>query len=82
MNKTLTATITMMVIGSNFIAPNTIAGPVKEKCYGVAKAGKNDCATKNSSCAGTSKTDSQTDVFLVVPSGLCERITGGSLSSS
>ncbi len=32
-----------------------------EKCYGVAKAGKNDCQTTNSSCAGTSKRDSQGD---------------------
>ena len=30
-----------------------------EKCYGVAKAGKNDCQTANSSCAGTSKKDAQ-----------------------
>ena len=28
-----------------------------EKCYGVAKAGKNDCQTAASSCAGTSKKD-------------------------
>jgi len=32
-----------------------------EKCYGVAKAGKNDCQTASSSCAGTSKRDGQAD---------------------
>ena len=50
-----------------------------EKCYGVAKAGKNDCQTANSSCAGTSKRDSQGDAWIYVPAGTCERIVNGSL---
>jgi uncharacterized membrane protein len=33
------------------------AAVAKEKCYGVVKAGQNDCATKTSSCAGSSNTD-------------------------
>ena len=43
------------------VASNGQAGPAPkptfeaEKCYGVAKAGKNDCQTANSSCAGTSR---------------------------
>lgn len=53
-----------------------------EKCYGVAKAGKNDCQTANSSCAGTSKTDGQKDAFLLVPAGTCEKLTGGSMESA
>jgi uncharacterized membrane protein len=60
------------------------AGPVsaagdKEKCYGIASAGKNDCATATSSCAGTSKVDRQTDAFVAVPKGLCLKVAGGSL---
>ena len=51
-----------------------------EKCYGVAKAGKNDCQTATSSCAGTSKKDAQADAWLSVPKGTCEKITGGRLS--
>ena len=53
-----------------------------EKCFGVAKAGKNDCQTATSSCAGTSKKDAQKDAWLAVPKGACEKIAGGSLSSS
>ena len=53
-----------------------------EKCYGVAKAGKNDCQTKHSSCAATAKKDSQRDAWLSVPKGSCEKIVGGSLTSS
>ena len=51
-----------------------------EKCYGVAKAGKNDCQTATSSCAGTSKNDAQADAWLSVPKGTCEKISGGRLS--
>jgi len=52
----------------------------KEKCYGVAAAGKNDCATATSSCAGTAKIDRQADAFVALPKGLCLRIAGGSLT--
>jgi uncharacterized membrane protein len=50
-----------------------------EKCYGVAKAGKNDCQTANSSCAGTSRRDGQKDAWIYVPAGTCERLVGSSL---
>jgi uncharacterized membrane protein len=50
-----------------------------EKCYGIAKAGKNDCQTTNSSCAGTSKRDSQGDAWVYTPKGSCDRIVNGSL---
>jgi len=52
-----------------------------EKCYGVAKAGKNDCQTATSSCAGTSKKDHEASAWLAVPKGTCEKIVGGSLLS-
>ena len=48
--------------------------------FGVAKAGKNDCQTKHSSCAGTSKKDGQSDAWLYVGKGSCEKIVGGSLT--
>lgn len=52
-----------------------------EKCYGVAKAGKNDCkAGPGTSCAGTSKMDSQGNAWVFVPKGTCEKLAGGSLS--
>lgn len=51
-----------------------------EKCYGIVKAGKNDCQTANSSCAGTAKKDKQADAWVYVPQGLCERLAGGSLA--
>lgn len=53
-----------------------------EKCYGVAKAGYNDCQTATSSCAGTSKVDNQSDAWILVPEGTCSKIAGGSTSPS
>jgi uncharacterized membrane protein len=50
-----------------------------EKCYGIAKAGKNDCQTANSSCAGTSRRDGQKDAWIYVPAGTCEKLVSGSL---
>jgi uncharacterized membrane protein len=51
-----------------------------EKCYGISRAGKNDCAsTGNNSCGGTSKVNSDPKAWIYVPAGYCERIVGGSL---
>jgi len=52
----------------------------KEKCYGIAKAGKNDCVTAGGSCAGSAKKDNQADAYLILPKGTCEKIVGASLS--
>jgi uncharacterized membrane protein len=51
-----------------------------EKCYGVVKAGQNDCgnASGTHSCAGQAKADSAAGEWLLLPEGTCSRITGGS----
>lgn len=44
-----------------------------EKCFGVAKAGQNDCAAgPGTTCAGTSKVDFQGNAWKLVPKGSCE----------
>jgi uncharacterized membrane protein len=53
-----------------------------EKCYGVAAAGKNDCQTATSSCAGTATQDRQADAWIYVPAGTCEKIAGGVVKES
>lgn len=53
----------------------------KEKCYGVALAGKNDCAAgPGTSCAGTSKVDYQGNAWKYVKAGECKTL-GGSLTA-
>ena len=58
---------------------STVNAEEKERCYGVAKAGHNDCQTANSSCAGTSTMDNQGDAFVALPKGLCDKLAGGTL---
>lgn len=56
--------------------------PAVEKCYGISKAGKNDCQTATSACAGTAKKDSQKDAWISLPKGTCEKIVGASLKAA
>jgi uncharacterized membrane protein len=51
-----------------------------EKCYGIAKAGKNDCASNGHSCAGQSKAQGNGKEWVKLPAGTCDRIVGGSTS--
>ncbi len=79
----VTAAILALSAGSLITAGEAIAAKADmEKCYGVAKAGKNDCQTASSSCAGTSKSDRQADAFITIPKGTCDRIAGGSITVS
>ena len=50
----------------------------KEKCFGVAKAGKNDCAnaTKSHSCAGQATSDNAPAEWNYVTKGTCEKMGG------
>ncbi|MDH3280092.1 MAG: DUF2282 domain-containing protein [Gammaproteobacteria bacterium] len=76
-----TAICGVLALGASGLSLSASAAEV-EKCYGVAKAGKNDCQTATSSCAGTSKTDGQKDAWVGVPEGTCEKLAGGSLEPS
>jgi uncharacterized membrane protein len=55
--------------------------PATVKCYGVAKAAKNDCAGPAHSCQGLSKKDGDAKEWITVPKGTCERLVGGSLAA-
>ncbi len=50
----------------------------KEKCYGIAKAGQNDCANLSGShsCAGQSKVDKDPGEWKYVPKGTCKDLKG------
>jgi len=52
-----------------------------EQCFGVAKAGKNDCKAGAHDCKGLSKVDSEPQSFVLVPVGTCDKIAGGSMKS-
>ena len=48
------------------------------KCYGVNAANKNDCNSPGHSCAGQDAKARDPNAFVVVPTGLCEKLAGGS----
>jgi uncharacterized membrane protein len=52
----------------------------KDKCYGVAKAGQNDCAANGHACAGQSKVDNDPSEWKHMPKAECEKM-GGSLTA-
>ncbi|QLH41750.1 MAG: DUF2282 domain-containing protein [Coxiellaceae bacterium] len=61
--------------------PTVHAKAKMEKCYGIAKAGKNECGTKTHACAGTAKVDNDPNEWIFVPAGTCKQ-KGGSLEPS
>jgi uncharacterized membrane protein len=82
-NKTeITAATLAAAVASalTLLASSALAGPVppqptKDKCYGVALKGQNDCkAGAGTTCAGTSKADYQGNSWKYVAKGTCESI--------
>ena len=61
------------------IASNAVAAD-KEKCYGVAKKGQNDCGTAKHACSGHAAADNMPEEWKYVAKGTCEQI-GGKLSA-
>ncbi len=76
--RTLIAATAAVAIGGVVTAmaqPASAPDFTAEKCYGVSKAGSNDCAsTGNSSCAGTSRVDADRNAWIFVPTGVCAKI--------
>jgi uncharacterized membrane protein len=62
------------------VAPAQAAEGATERCFGVAAAGKNDCATAAHSCAGQAKVDKDPTEWKQVPKGTCEKM-GGKLAA-
>lgn len=80
MKKTIIASAIAAVVTAG-LSTGAIAAdkPKMEKCYGIVKAGKNDCGIAGANaCAGQSKTDNDPKAWIFVPEGTCEKITGGS----
>lgn len=85
--RMLTAVTTVLSLGTALaVSTASAAEPLvfckeQERCYGVSKAGKNDCATSSSACAGTATQDFQKDAWTYLPKGSCLKLAGGSLTA-
>ena len=74
-NATLIAA-TAASLMSLVLANAPAAAAEKEKCFGVAKAGQNDCASGVHSCAGQSKVDMDKAEWKYVAAGTCKTMNG------
>ena len=72
-----TAISSLLALGALGVATSANAAEgAKEKCYGVAKAGQNDCAANGHSCQGQAKADNDPTEWKYVPKGECEAAGG------
>ncbi|KAF0814056.1 hypothetical protein IGB42_01736 [Andreprevotia sp. IGB-42] len=79
MNKQLLAASALTaILGATLAAPALAAD--QEKCYGIAKAGQNDCKANSHSCAGQASTDMDPKEFKAVATGTCTKM-GGTLKA-
>ena len=76
-NTLLVASALTMAL--SMAAAGTAQAQETEQCFGVAKAGKNDCKAGAHDCAGKSEVDADPQSFVLLPKGTCEKIEGGSL---
>lgn len=69
------ASLMMLTLAS---APVQAQEKEKEKCFGIAKAGQNDCASAfgTHSCAGQSKLDMDKSEWKYVAKGTCKTMKG------
>jgi uncharacterized membrane protein len=74
--KLLQSALAGMIALGTAHAADAQAPEGKEKCYGIAKAGKNDCGTATHTCVGLAKKDNQPDEWKYVPKGTCEQAGG------
>ena len=77
----LTAAAAAALLSYAGAATDAVASGDKEKCYGVVKAGKNDCGSSSGShsCAGQATADGAADEWVYLPAGTCGRLAGGSV---
>ncbi|MDE3016990.1 MAG: DUF2282 domain-containing protein [Pseudomonadota bacterium] len=82
MNKMLLSAALAGVLAAGVATTAMAADSKKEKCFGIAKAGKNDCAAINGShsCAGQSTKDNDLNEWKYVAKGTCGQ-EGGSLEA-
>jgi uncharacterized membrane protein len=79
MNQRLIASTALAsVLALGLVGQVAAQDKAKEKCYGVAKAGQNDCANLSGShsCAGQSKVDKGADEWKYVAKGTCKDMGG------
>ena len=78
MNQQALIAMTAASLLSTLLVATPAAAQEKEKCFGIAKAGQNDCANLSGShsCAGQSKADNDKGEWKYVAKGSCKSMKG------
>lgn len=73
----------LLALGLAAASGSALAKDPQEKCYGISKAGQNDCGGKYAkhACAGQSKVDNDPNDWKYVTKGTCAQM-GGSLQAA
>jgi uncharacterized membrane protein len=72
---TLAFSLATLATSAHAASNSNAAKPAMEKCYGVALAGKNDCAAgPGTTCAGTAQANYQGNAWILVAKGTCTTI--------
>lgn len=80
------ASLVAFIAGASIVATSSNANDqmmkkagsaTMEKCAGIVKAGKNDCAANGHSCAGMAKKDADKNEWVKVPAGTCNKLVNG-----
>jgi uncharacterized membrane protein len=79
-NLLIHSAIASLIAVSSLTATQAVAADGKEKCYGVAKKGQNDCGTAKHSCSGEAAADNLPEEWKYVAKGTCEQV-GGKLAA-
>lgn len=80
-NKVLSVALAAALVAGISGLSTEVKAEDMEKCYGVAKAGKNDCGNEAHACAGHSELDGDESEWIYTPEGLCDKLVGGSTES-
>jgi len=82
--RALIAAAAASLMSLTLIAAPAHAADEKEKCFGIAKAGQNDCASMSGvhSCAGQSKVDMDKSEWKFVAKGTCAAMKGVTMGES
>ncbi|HEY1131213.1 MAG TPA: DUF2282 domain-containing protein [Roseateles sp.] len=78
-----TAAASLMTLAM-LTSPAMAQDAAKEKCFGIAKAGQNDCANLSGShsCAGQAKVDNDKGEWKYVAAGTCKTMGGMSMDDA
>ncbi|MGD9592001.1 MAG: DUF2282 domain-containing protein [Candidatus Berkiella sp.] len=83
LKSAISAAITLGIVAGSQAAMAAAGSAAKEapkemeKCYGIVKAGMNDCGTPTHSCASHATKDADAGEWIYVPKGMCDKIVGG-----